>query len=492
MSPKNPKSARSETPVETASQSEEDAALWALKVGTKRGDIVTAYERPEKKGVIYLRWTDPSTGKYVKRATGLTIRDANGRRIQARITRVAKLAGDQQDALRDARRDLWKEETETALLGDAGAANATPGVPMASTGAIQESDATPPRRGRIDMTLGEGIARALRVGDGLFASANDHARDTANSLRRALGVLDPNLLWGDTTAGTYRQLWRGLADGFARDAELLEAQRRDARRAGNIELAESLERRRPRGGFRATEMAVISLLHVAKWLADEQRVDVGAAWATNKWRKELAADWKRLVPVQYQQPNRVAAASVTFRRENEAAFSTGDREDPTRYTEAEAGRLLIALTRADPRLRHAVELAGEGRLGQLTRTRRSNLRLGEGAGMLGLGFYAVEGRGTKIGIDVDLDAGQRAVTDEMLTSGYLAELEKGFRDGTFSDYWLFPGGRLVLGRSRTDAQVPMDDRTLNDLWLQLERLASVTHFAARAHYGYRRLATDVA
>lgn len=50
----------------------------------------------------------------------------------------------------------------------------------------------------------------------------------------------------------------------------------------------------------------------------------------------------------------------------------------------------------------------------------------------------------------------------------------------------------MLGRSRTDVLVPMDERTLNDLWIQLEGLADVPHFAGRGHYGYRRLATDVA
>ena len=158
----------------------------------------------------------------------------------------------------------------------------------------------------------------------------------------------------------------------------------------------------------------------------------------------------------------------------------------------EAGRLLIALAKADPRLRHACELANEGRLGQLTRTRRSDLAIGDGQGVLGFGVFEVEERGTKPGIQVNLDVQQRAETDAAITDGYLAELEAGYRAASISDYWLFPGGRLLLGRARTDVQVPMDDRTLNDLWARLEELAGVEHVHGLGHYGYRRVATDIA
>lgn len=38
----------------------------------------------------------------------------------------------------------------------------------------------------------------------------------------------------------------------------------------------------------------------------------------------------------------------------------------------------------------------------------------------------------------------------------------------------------------------MDDRTLNDLWRKLEKLAGVDYVPARGFYGYRRIATDIA
>ena len=111
---------------------------------------------------------------------------------------------------------------------------------------------------------------------------------------------------------------------------------------------------------------------------------------------------------------------------------------------------------------------------------------------MGFGVFEVEPRGTKPGIQVNLDVQPRAETDAAITDGYLAELEAGYRAGSISDYWLLPGGRLVLGRAPTDVQVPMDDRTLNDLWAQLEELAGVAHVHGRGHYGYRRVATDIA
>ncbi len=484
------KMSKTDSTGESFDQPENDATPWLITVGTKRGDIVTAYERPDKKNVIYLRWTDPVSGTYARRATGIMIRDVNGRRIQARIARAVKQAEEQQQEIRQQRHDL--RNTEVDVPNElAGTEHTRPALPSQLHKKVSEPATTSSRRDAIEMTLMTGIATALRVGTGIFAIATNHARDTARSLERVLTVLDGNMLIGDMTSGTYRHLWRMLAQLFAQECRMLEAQRDDARRVGNLELLHTLQRRRPSGGFRATEMAVISLLHVCKWLGDEHRVTLGTAGAPSKWRKEMAADWQRIVPLQFQQPNRGASGSVSPRRTTRDAVEE-EREDATRYTAAEAGRLLIALPRADPRLRHAFELAGEGRLGQLTRTRRSDLKLAAGAGIMGLGFYQVEGRGTKPGFDVDLDEVQRALTDNVLNSGYLADLEVGYRTGSVSDYWLFPGGRLVVGRSRDDVQVPMDERTLNDLWLQLEVLADVPHFVGRGHYGYRRLATDIA
>lgn len=463
----------------------DDAAPWEGTVGTKRGDIVTAYERPDKRGVVYLRWTDPSTGKYAKRSTGLVVRDKTGRRVQAAIKRALDAAEAQQGEVRAQRRALQRGELPTTQ-----GAESDTSVRAAEPEAPADFVPVSSGRARIELSLRAGIVRALRLGDGIYSVPSNHARDMAKSLRRALTVLDPSMLWGDITAGTYRDLWRRLFKAYAHSASLLEAERKDAERAKNAELSKRLANRLADGGFRSTEMSVIAMVRVARWLEDEQRVVVGATRPPSEWRKALKRDWEAFVPAKFQVPNRRLPAPTPSGQA--PAVIAGDRMDEARYTEVEAGRLLNTMVRADPRLRLAFELGGEGRLGQVTRSTRSHLRLGDGAGVLGFGHFKLHGRGTKSGVDVDLDQQQRAVVEHELSTGFLAEFEAGYQAGKFDDYLLLPGGRLVLGRARADSEVPMDDRTLNDLWRKLEKLAGVDYVPARGFYGYRRIATDIA
>lgn len=464
----------------------DNAAPWEGTVGTKRGDIVTAYERPDKRGVVYLRWTDPSTGKYAKRSTGLVVREKTGRRVQAAIKRALDAAEAQQGEVRAQRRALTSGE----LSPTEGAEIATPVDAGVGSDAAVHSVPVSSGRARVELSLEAGIARALRVGDGIYSVPSNHARDMANSLQRVLEVLDPTMLWGDITAGTYRDLWRRLLKVYAESAALLDAERKDAEHAKNPELSKRQASRRAAGGFRSTEMSIIAMVRVARWLEDEQRVVVGATRPPSEWRKALKRDWEAFVPAKFQVPNRTLPAPTSSGQA--PVIIAGDRKDATRYSEEEAGRLLITMVRADPRLRLAFELGGEGRLGQVTRSSRSHLRLGHGAGVLGFGHFKLHGRGTKSGVDVDLDQQQRAVVDHELSTGFLAEFEAGYQAGKFSDYLLLPGGRLVLGRARADSEVPMDDRTLNEAWRKLEKLAGVEYIPARGFYGYRRIATDIA
>lgn len=438
----------------------DDAAPWSAKVGEKRGDIVTAWERGDKGNVVYLRWTSPETGTYEKLATGIRLRDKSGKRVKARIAEVMKLAEAKQAELRVAR-------AGAALMpGGVGADRRRQPTTQPRTSpetqiSGRETDVKPAR-----LRLSAGVERAMTIRTGMFAVENGHTRDTRAALARALTVLDPQLTFDELTSQHFCELWRELAYRYQQEREDIEVARREALDAGSEHGGPT----RAVGGRVATERAVIALVRVARWLNDGGHVTSGAIRPPLNWKKALVTDWMQIT-----------------------GESPRDDEEQPRYTLEELGRLHLSLPKSDPRLQLAVELAGEARLGPVVgRSRRSDMNLRDGAGALGLGQLRVRGAGTKPGVVIDFDTAQRAHVDAVLGSGHLSELEALYRSGTVSDYWLFPGGRLVKGKARTDVRVPMNDRTVNDLWRELEDLAGVAHVAGRGPYGMRRVATDLA
>jgi hypothetical protein len=93
------------------------------------------------------------------------------------------------------------------------------------------------------------------------------------------------------------------------------------------------------------------------------------------------------------------------------------------YTPAKLEALWAALPRANPRLRLAVEIGAELRLGQVIRVRRSDVRPSPD-GSEPLWSIRVPGRGKKRGETVVLTEDQRAVLRGALDEGHLAELER--------------------------------------------------------------------
>jgi hypothetical protein len=431
---------------------------WSYQAGGKRGDTVTAWERPEKGGVVYLRWTDPAKGTYAKLATGIRLRDRDGALVKARIAEATRLADEK---LKDVR--VLRAGASRAPQGSTDGRGTT--VVQASPPASDPPVGDPAPRSA-GLPLRAGITEAMQIGKGVFARATDHARDTRRALDRVLAVMDDALTFEAMKPQHYRELWRGLATQYKVERDQIEERRREALAAGSVPPAGL----RPTGGRRATHMAVIALVRVARWLEEAGKVSSPATRPPHNWRKQCDADWQ----------------STT-------GEASTDEDDRPRYTPAELGRLHLALERADPRLRLAVELAGEARLGPVVkRCRRSDLSLDAGAGALGLGQLRVSGAGTKPGVKIDFDATQRALVDATLAEGYLRDLERLYRDGVVSNYWLWPAGRLRDGRARTHVTKHMDDRTLNDLWRALERLAGVPHKPGRGAYGMRRISTDLA
>jgi hypothetical protein len=78
---------------------------------------------------------------------------------------------------------------------------------------------------------------------------------------------------------------------------------------------------------------------------------------------------------------------------------------------------------------------------------------------------------------VDLHPELRALVDDVLSTGYLAEAEAAFQRGEIPDYYLFPGGKLKRGsvppsRATDDC---LSDWTLRGLFKALETIAGIPH-----------------
>jgi integrase len=221
-------------------------------------------------------------------------------------------------------------------------------------------------------------------------------------------------------------------------------------------------------GASAAEKTCVILYAVASWLRQEELIPDTAALPKPRWKAKLKEEWR----------------SATGRRV--------EVKRP-RHTVDEVAAIFAALPQGDPRLRLLVELAAELRAGQAVRARRSDLHLGEMGGF-GLGRFVVHGAGRKHGEIVDLHPELRALVDEVLSTGYLAEAEAAFRRGGLADYYLFPAGKLKSG------SVPLERATkqslsymaIRSMFVAVERIARVEHQQGRSFYGLRRQATDLA
>jgi integrase len=164
-----------------------------------------------------------------------------------------------------------------------------------------------------------------------------------------------------------------------------------------------------------------------------------------------------------------------------------------RHSVDEVAAIFAALPQGDPRLRLLVELAAELRAGQAVRGKRSDLHLDHTGGFR-LGRFVVHGAGKKHGEVVDLHDELRALVDEVLSTGYLAEAEAAFQRREIEDYFLFPAGKLRRG------SVPLERATrqalgttaIRKMFVAVEAIAEVEHVEGRAFYGLRRQATDLA
>jgi len=155
----------------------------------------------------------------------------------------------------------------------------------------------------------------------------------------------------------------------------------------------------------------------------------------------------------------------------------------------------------EPRIRLAIELSAECRLGQVFLCRRSNLALAEvspaeaelcASGTLG--SLVVPGKPPKKqGEMILLTPEQYRTVRYELEEGYLSALEALYQAGAIRDYLLFPAGKLLKGKAPMRANATAMHRAAGlQFFRELEELAGVRSVAKRGWNGLRRKATDVA
>jgi hypothetical protein len=298
-------------------------------------------------------------------------------------------------------------------------------------------------KGQERLTIEKGLSRALSVPAGMFAVESEHARDMRRYAGHLSRVIAPTLTWDGLTANSYQEIWRMLAQ---------------------------LKKDEGVGGRRSCELAIVLLAQAGRWLHRGRHVGQVPAEPESGYVQKLHADWDRIT----KEPRSPQARP--------------------RYTQEELGRLLLHLDdeRADPRIRLAFRLAGEGRLGQAVQhCRRSHLDLGP-VGAYQLGRFTVPDVVKKKGIKVDLTPELRRSVERELSAGYLSRLEEEYLAGQLKTYCLFPGGKLVRGVSRGTGAHPLGRRAATDLWHEFEQIAGVAVIEGRGWYAARRTGADLA
>jgi hypothetical protein len=298
------------------------------------------------------------------------------------------------------------------------------------------------------LSLAAGFRKLLHPTEGKYPSSSTHATEVKRAAVVVQKILGGDLLWSDVRYGHYRKVWRTLA-------------------RENAEHGTS--------GPRWAEVVCEVLASAARWLQQEELIEPGDAEPARGWKQAMRKEWAEITdrPVQ-------------------------KRRKP-RHTPEEKAKLWGALPHADPRLALAVEIGAELRLGQVVRTRRSDVHASPD-GTEPLWMVRVHGRGKKHGEDVVLTPDQREALSFALSRGYLADLEAARHAGAITDYYLFPGRKLVTvklqdGRTIKRARANGRDRHLDDTglgkqWAALEKAAKVTPMPGRRWYGMRRRQAD--
>lgn len=296
-----------------------------------------------------------------------------------------------------------------------------------------------PEKSDEPLTLARGVRMAFDPEHGLYPGRTRHARQAKTLAERAVAILGKRLTWGELTPGKILFLVRMLA--------------RDSRKGE---------------GARSAEYTCVTLYAIASWLRGEGLIPETAALPRPGWKAKLKEEWR---------------------------VATGRRVEchQPRHSVDEVKAIFAALPQGDPRLRLLVELAAELRAGQAVRGKRSDLHLDDTGGF-GLGRFVIHGAGKKHGEVVDLHTELRALVDEVLSAGYLAQAEAAFQRQGIDDYFLFPAGKLRRGSAPLErvTRQALGTTAIRKMFVAVEAIAGVGHVEGRAFYGLRRQATDLA
>lgn len=219
---------------------------------------------------------------------------------------------------------------------------------------------------------------------------------------------------------------------------------------------------RGRTGLRSTEITVARIITAANWLRKKKRIPFDAAIIDPEWRTDELAPF-------YMGLTKTKSMPEPFR---------------PRHTDEEARKLIAVSWDVDPRFGLMMALGAELRLGQVARSRRSDLDLTANT-------FTVKGSGDKKGETIELTPGQSIAVQRAL-EGYLREFE-----AAGGSYHLFPGGRMIgkkggdpVARQTIRGLQHINENTIRDWYWEAETLAGILRVKGRGVYGVRRAAVD--
>jgi hypothetical protein len=314
--------------------------------------------------------------------------------------------------------------------------------------------------------------------DGRFMGANTHIREQRANLAlylpRIIEVIGRDLPISQLTQRHLELYWRTAARNELRAAdpkpETKEPETKVKVDAPPISRAPKSVPQKATGwkGFRSTEMALELLMATINWA--ERRFAIQGHAVSRTWRQEFTRDWCSI---------RALNAKVRT------------LQDTPRYSNEEIGLFTLGIEqrKGDPRIRRAVDLAGEQRVGQaIDDCMRSHLDLKKGEH----GMLIILGEGRKEGAEIDLTADQRARLDYDLAEGDLADLEVAYQKQLIADYPMFPGWINPRTKQRValDRLKPITRRYAKRLFVQFEAACGIEHQPGRGWKGIRAWGSD--
>lgn len=319
-----------------------------------------------------------------------------------------------------------------------------------------------------ELTIYTALENFLALG----ARWDTECRQRSDSLGHSADIcyaLGPHLSAASVSEQTFRTLWKSLAERRAK-GELRTIYVGRPRAATSDQARHRAKRVIRWGGPRHAEESVKLLVSALRWAKDHGLLEE-APTPPRGWKREFRNDWRRITRERLESNN----------------------DDGLRYSEEEIRAQFAVLDQADQRIHLALEIALEGRLGQVIQTYRSSLDLASPPhGELYVKDPAIFGEDNKRGVSILLSRGQRELFDRFTRIGsYLQPLETAYLAGRLKDYPLFPSGKIKWGLDPNRTHRPLSRSGLGKMLLRLEKLAGVAHVPGRLGYGFRRAAADV-